>query len=85
MAQPIYKTKNGQFSAAIFENEKGKSVALQKSFRQGSDWKNQSITLFEQDIDSAIEVLKEAQKNLSAPSEEGAEVSSENSEEGVMY
>ena len=80
MAQPIYKTKNGQFSAAIFENAKGKSVALQKSYTdKEGNWQNQSITVFPRDIDKVIEVLQEAKKQCESPDsapEEGAASSS---------
>lgn len=70
MAQPIYKTKNGQFSAAIFENEKGNSIALQKSYtdKEGK-WQNQAITVFPRDIDKVIEVLQEAKKQCESTDE----------------
>ncbi len=63
MAPPIYKTKNGQFSAAIFENPKGNSIALQKSFTdKDSNWQQQSITLFPRNVDQVIEVLQKAKE-----------------------
>ncbi len=83
MAPPIYKTKNGQFSVAIFENEKGNSVALQKSFTdKEGNWKNQGLSVFPKDIDRVIGLLEEAKKQCEAP--EGAASSSEIDEEIII-
>jgi len=82
MAPPISKIKNGQFSVAIFENPKGKSVALQKSYtdKEGT-WQNPSLTLFPKDIDTVIEILKETKEKLSGTpdsEEESSEASASN-------
>ena len=64
MAPPIYKTENGQFSAAIFENEKGKTIALQKSYTKEEKWHHQTINLFARNIDQVIAVLQEVKKQF---------------------
>lgn len=74
MAQPIYKTKNGQFSAAIFENPKGKSISLQKGYTdKEGNWQNQSITLFPRHVDTIIRLLQEAKKQCESPDEPAPE------------
>ena len=76
MAQPIYKAKNGKFSAAIFENQKGKTVALQKSYTdKDENWQHQSISVFPADIDKLIVVLEDVKQQLSAPEGAGAPAS----------
>ena len=74
MAQPIYKTKNGQFSAAIFENPKGKSISLQKGYTdKEGNWQNQSITLFPRHVDTIIGLLQEAKKQCESTDEPAPE------------
>lgn len=66
MSEPKYKTRNGGISAAIFENEKGTSLVLQKSFKQGKIWKNRSLTIFPKELDAIKEVLESAGNQLEA-------------------
>ena len=80
MAQPIYKAKNGQFSAAIFENPKGKSISLQKGYTdKEGNWQNQSITLFPRHVDTVIAVLQEAKKQCESPKEPSTDAPEEGS------
>ena len=66
MSEPKYVKRNGGISAAIFENEKGTSLVLQKSFKQGKEWKNRSITIFPKELDAIKEVLESVGNKLEA-------------------
>ena len=66
MSEPKYKIRNGGISAAIFENEKGTSIVLQKSFKQDKEWKNMSITVFPKEFGALKEVLEDVGTHLEA-------------------
>lgn len=64
MTQPTQKIRKGKFSAAIFENENGTSVNIQKSYKKkgSEEWVNQNISVFPEEIDNLIGVLQEAKE-----------------------
>lgn len=66
MSEPKYKIRNGGISAAIFENEKGTSIVLQKSFKQDKEWKNMQITVFPKEFGALKEVLEDVGNHLEA-------------------
>ncbi len=66
MSEPKQVIRNGRISAAIFENEKGTSIVLQKGFKQGKEWKNMSITVFPQELGALKEVLEGVGNHLEA-------------------
>ena len=83
MTPPIHKVKNGQFSAAVFENPKGLSISLQKGYTdKDGNWQNQSITLFPRQVDIVIAILQEAKKQCE-PKEPSTETKPETKPEAA--
>jgi len=91
MSKPTHKIRNGRISAAIFENENGTSIVLQKSFKKGKDWKNMNLTVFPNELDAIKEVLEgvgshlEAEESASKPSIEAEKVEADNFIENSQF
>ena len=66
MSEPTHKIRNGRISAAIFENEKGTSIVLQKSFKKGNEWKNLNLTVFPHELNALRDVLENVENKLEA-------------------
>ena len=72
MAKPINKFQAGNIDAAIWKNEievngkkiDAKSISLRKSWKNGEEWKDSTIHLMPNEIQRALLVLKEAQKDV---------------------
>ena len=70
--KPTKEFKEGLVKAAIFERTvkgqngsfQSQSIALQKSYQKEGQWKNQSMTLFPQDLRRTVKVLTEAANHL---------------------
>ena len=61
MVQPTKKVQKGSISLAEWDNPKGKSYTLQKSFKpkDSEEWKNSSITVFDSELDAIKEAIDE--------------------------
>ena len=66
MSKPKHSIRKGRISAAIFENEKGTSIVLQKSFKKDKEWKNMNLTVFPSELDAIKEVLEGVGSHLEA-------------------
>lgn len=65
MAEPIKKFRVGSVTAAVWRNDNGSSVTIQKSFKDDKgEWKN-TETLFHADVLCAIKALERAEEFLS--------------------
>ena len=72
MAKPINKFQAGNIDAAIWKNEievnekkvDTKSISLRKSWKNGDEWKDSTIHLMPNEIQRALLVLREAQKDV---------------------
>ena len=70
--KPTIEFKEGTVKAAIFERsvrgENGDftshSIAVQKGYQKNGEWKNQSMTVFRQDLPRLVKVLTDAAKHL---------------------
>lgn len=58
--QPVKKFRVGSVTAAVWKNDGNFSVTLQKSYKDGEDWKN-TDTLFHGDIVCAMKALERAE------------------------
>jgi hypothetical protein len=63
--QPVKKFRVGQVTAAVWKNADDYSVTLQKSYKDGEEWKN-TETLFYVDVLCAIKALDRAEKYIGA-------------------
>ena len=59
--QPVRKFRVGSVTAAVWKNDSGFSVTLQKSYKEDDEWKN-SQTLFHADVVCAIKALERAER-----------------------
>ena len=59
--QPVKKFRVGSVTAAVWKNDSGFSVTLQKSYKEDDEWKN-SQTLFHADVVCAIKALERAER-----------------------
>ena len=59
--QPVKKFRVGSVTAAVWKNDNGFSVTLQKSYKEDDEWKN-SQTLFHADVVCAIKALERAER-----------------------
>jgi hypothetical protein len=57
--QPVKKFRVGSVTASVWKNDGNLSVTLQKSYKDGEDWKN-TETMFEGDAVCAVEALRRA-------------------------
>jgi len=72
MVKPINKFQAGNIDAAIWNNEieidgkkiNTKSISLRKSWKSGEEWKDATINLQANEIQKALLVLQEAQKEV---------------------
>lgn len=72
MVKPIQKFQAGNIDAAIWQNEvemdgkkvSTKSVSLRKSWKSGNEWKDSVLHLRPTEIQKAIVVLQEVQREL---------------------
>jgi len=72
MVKPINKFQAGNIDAAIWNNEieingkkvNVKSISLRKSWKSGEEWKDTTINLQANEIQKALLVLQEAQKEV---------------------
>ena len=72
MVKPINKFLAGNIDAAIWNNEieidgkkiNTKSISLRKSWKSGEEWKDATINLQANEIQKALLVLQEAQKEV---------------------
>ena len=72
MVKPINKFKAGNIDAAVWNNEieidgkkiNTKSISLRKSWKSGEEWKDATINLQANEIQKALLVLQEAQKEV---------------------
>ena len=60
MNGPIAKAKEGNIEAALWKNDKGHSVSLQKSWKkkEETDWHREKMNLFRSEVENAITVLQ---------------------------
>jgi hypothetical protein len=58
--RPVRKFRVGNVTAAVWKNDGNFSVSLQKSYKDGEDWKD-TDTLFHGDILNAIKALERAE------------------------
>lgn len=82
MVQPIKKWRSGNFSGALWENEKEvndskvsfKTASLRRSWKKEGDvWRDETITFRRQDIPKIITILHEMQKELFLTQDEGGD------------
>lgn len=61
MAQPIKKIQKGSISGAVFENQYGKSVVIQKGYKKKDtdEWVNSNINLFLNELQKVKEICDE--------------------------
>ena len=72
MNKPIKKYKSGSIEASIWSNEKQtdngkvefKTVSLRRSWKEGDQWRDQTINLRKNDIIKMVLVLQKAQEEL---------------------
>ena len=72
MNKPIKKYKSGSIEASIWNNEREtdngkvefKTVSLRKSWKDGDQWRDQTINLRKNDIVKMMLVLQKAQEEL---------------------
>jgi len=64
--QPVFKDRINRTEIAIWKNEKGYSVQLQKSYKRkdSDEWTRMKISFFSDEIDGAIAVLTKAKEFL---------------------
>ena len=64
--QPIFKDRINRTEIAIWKNEKGYSISLQKSYKRkdNDEWTRMKISFFPDEIDSVIAVLTKAKEFL---------------------
>jgi hypothetical protein len=62
--QPVKKFRVGNVTAAVWKNDGNMSVTLQKSYRDGEEWRN-TDTLFGGDILNACKALERAEEFIS--------------------
>lgn len=60
MADPVKKFRVGSVTAAVWKNDGNYSVTLQKSYKDGDEWKN-TDTLFHADVVCAVKALERAE------------------------
>lgn len=63
--QPVKKFRVGSVTASVWRNDDNHSVTLQKSYKDGDEWKN-TATMFQVDVLCAIKALERAEKYLSS-------------------
>lgn len=61
--KPVKEFRVGSVKAAVWKNDGNLSVTLQKSYKDGEEWKNTS-TLFHGDVVCAIKALERAEQFL---------------------
>jgi hypothetical protein len=59
--QPVKKFRVGSVTAAVWKNDNNFSVTLQKSYKDGEEWKN-TDTLFQADVLCAVKALERAEE-----------------------
>ena len=72
MNKPIKKYKSGSIEASIWSNERQtdngtvefKTVSLRRSWKDGDQWRDQTINLRKNDIVKMMLVLQKAQEEL---------------------
>ena len=72
MVKPVNKFQAGNIDTAIWNNEieidgkkiNTKSISLRKSWKSGEEWKDATINLQANEIQKALLVLQEAQKEV---------------------
>lgn len=57
---PVKKFRVGAVTATVWKNENNFSVTLQKSYKDGEEWKN-TDTLFHSDVLCAMKALERAE------------------------
>ena len=62
---PVRRFRVGNVTAAVWKNDNGYSVTLQKSYKEDDEWKN-TISLFHGDILNAMKVLERAERFIAA-------------------
>lgn len=58
---PVRRFRVGNVTAAVWKNDSGYSVSLQKSYKSDDEWKN-TDTLFHGDILNAMKALERAER-----------------------
>lgn len=67
--RPAFESKINGIKAAVWLDDKGAKIAFGKSYKDNEgNWKNQTVSLFEGEAVTAIEVLKRAIAYLAVPS-----------------
>lgn len=61
--KPVAKFRVGSVTASVWKNDGNLSVTLQKSYKDGDEWKN-SDTLFHADVVCAVKALERAEEYL---------------------
>jgi len=56
--KPIRQLRSGNRSVSVFDGEKGKSFVLQISYKKDDQWINKFLSIYENEIDSVIAMLK---------------------------
>ena len=82
MTKPLNKFQAGNIDTAIWENEieingkkiNTKSISLRKSWKVGEEWKDSTIHLQINELQRAILVLQEAQKDVLIKNGNGQEM-----------
>ena len=64
--QPVFKERLNKTDIAIWKNERGYSIALQKSYkkRDSDEWTRMKVSFFPDEIDSAIALMTKAKEFL---------------------
>ncbi len=65
MAQPVKRFRVGNVTAAVWKNDNFFSVTLQRSYKEGDEWKN-TDNLAAGDLLNAAKVLERAEAYISA-------------------
>ena len=65
MSKPVKKFRVGNVTVAVWKNEDFHSVTLQKSYKDGEEWKN-TDSLSGGDILNAMKALERAETFISA-------------------
>lgn len=63
--QPVKKFRVGNVTASVWKNDDNHSVTLQKSYKDGEEWKN-TDTLFYVDVLCAVKALDKAEKYMAS-------------------
>ena len=62
---PFKRFRVGNITAAVWKNESGYTVTLQKSYKSDDEWRN-TDTLYHGDLLNAMKVLERAERFLAS-------------------